>query len=426
MVIFSVFLSFTTIYIDYRVIKTEWIESFEWFTVNTPDGARALLSTVAGSMITVAGVVFSILIVALTLASSQFGPRLLENFMRDRGNQVVLGTFISTFVYCLLLLRTIRGGDSSFIPQLSVTVALLLAIFSISVFIYFIDHAATSIRASNVINGAKSNLDKAIEDLFPEKIGHGRKDLGSWWISPEELPADFSEESRPVAAPSSGYVRVVDNHGLMDLSTSRNLILKIEHKPGDFVVEGRALVYVWPGEELDGDTKGDIEGSFILGTKRTSEQDAEYAIDQLVEIAVRALSPGINDPFTAIMCIDNLTSALCEVAGRSTPSAYRYDQQNQLRIIAKTTTFTNLLDASFNQIRQYGQSSAAVTIRLLESIAVIAGAVSGEIEKEALLRHAKMIRRGGYNGLPEELDRKDVEDRYVKVLELLGAKEGQI
>ncbi len=401
----------------------DWIESFEWFTFKTPEGARSLLSTVAGSMITVAGVVFSILIVALTLASGQFGPRLLENFMRDRGNQAVLGTFIATFVYCLLLLRTIRGGDSSFIPQLSVTVALLLAIFSISVFIYFIDHAATSIQASNVINGANRNLDNIIEELFPEKTGYGKKDLVSWWIASGELPSDFRENSRPVVAPSSGYVRVVDNHGLIELSTSKNLILKIEHKPGDFVVKGMPLVYIWPGHEIDDEMKSDIKGSFILGKKRTSEQDAEYAIDQLVEIAVRALSPGINDPFTAIMCIDNLTSALCKVAGRRIPSAYRYDEQNQLRVIAKATSFADLVDSSFHQIRQYGKSSTSVTIRLLEAIAVIAGAVSRETDKEALLRHARMIKRGSDSSLPEELDRKDVEDRYAKVLELLGEKE---
>lgn len=419
MVLFSVFLSFVMIYIDYRIIGTEWIKSFEWFTVNTPDGARALLSTVAGSMITVAGVVFSILIVALTLASSQFGPRLLENFMLDRGNQVVLGTFIATFVYCLLLLRTIRGGDSSFIPQLSVTVALLLAIFSISVLIYFIDHAARSIRASSVINGAKRNLDKAIEDLFPEKIGHGRKKLGSWWIAPEGLPTGFSEQSKPVKASSSGYLRVVDNHGLMSVSTARGIILKIEHKPGDFVVKGMPLAYIWPGGELDDDIQSDVEGCFLLGSKRTSEQDAEYAIDQLVEIAVRALSPGLNDPFTAVMCIDYLTSALCVVAGRSIPSAYRYDERNQLRVIAKATTFSHLLDASFNQIRQYGQNSVAVTIRLLEGLIVIASYVSREEDESSILRHGEMIKRGSEHGITEELDRRDVGEKYRQLTALI-------
>jgi uncharacterized membrane protein len=411
------------IYIDYSILQSDWIKSFDWFNLKTPDGARALLSTVAGSMITVAGVVFSITIVALTLASGQFGPRLLENFMRDRGNQIVLGTFIATFIYCLLLLLIIRGGDNSFVPQLSITFALVLAVLSISVLIYFIDHAAKSIQVSNVIDVAKSNLDNIVEEMFPEKIGHRRKEFSSWWIAPEDLPPDLNEESGPVRTGSSGYIRVMDINRLMGLSSSRDLILKIEYKPGDFVVEGRPLAYVWPKSNLDEDLKNDIKGSFILGKRRTSEQDAKYAIDQIVEIAVRALSPGINDPFTAIMCIDNLTSALCIVAGRNIPSAFRYDKQNQLRVITKAITFTNLLDASFNQIRQYSQSSASITIRLMEAIAVIAEAVSREEDKEALLRHAGMIKRGSDSGLPEELDRKDVEEKYSKVLELLGAKE---
>lgn len=423
MMLSAIILSFLMIYIDYSILQSDWIKSFDWFTLKTPDGARALLSTVAGSMITVAGVVFSITIVALTLASGQFGPRLLENFMRDRGNQIVLGTFIATFIYCLLLLLIIRGGDNSFVPQLSITFALVLAVLSISVLIYFIDHAAKSIQVSNVIDVAKRNLDSIVEEMFPEKIGHGRKEFSSWWIAPGGLPPDLNEESGPVRTGSSGYLRVMDINRLMGLSSSRNLILKIEYKPGDFVVEGRPLAYVWPKSKLDEDLKNDIKGSFILGKRRTSEQDAKYAIDQIVEIAVRALSPGINDPFTAIMCIDNLTSALCIVAGRSIPLAFRYDKQNQLRVITKAITFTNLLDASFNQIRQYSQSSASVTIRLMEAIAVIAEEVSREEDKEALLRHAGMIKRGSDSGLPEELDRKNVEERYCKVLELLGAKE---
>ena len=420
MVLASMILCFIVIYIDYRIIGTEWIESFDWFTVNTPDGARALLSTVAGSMITVAGVVFSITIVALTLASGQFGPRLLENFMRDRGNQIVLGTFIATFIYCLLLLRTIKGGDNSFIPQLSVTVALLLALMSMSVLIYFIDHAATSIQASNVIRVAAGNLHNAIDEMFPEKIGEGKKVRESWWVAPEGMPSDFDEKSKPVYAGGSGYLRVMDDQGLLDLASSRGLIIKIEYKPRDYVVSGMPLAYIWPGSSIDEDLIDDIRGSFILGKKRTSEQDVEYMIDQLVEIAVRALSPGINDPFTAIMCIDNLTSALGRVAGRINPSSHIYDKNNQLRLIVSTTTFTNLLDAAFNQIRQYGRDSVSVTIRLLESLAVLAVLVSRKTDKEAIVRHAGMIKRGSDSGVVEELDRRDVLERYEKVLASAG------
>lgn len=421
MMIGAVVLYFVMIYIDNYVIHVEKVTYLEWLSVNKPEGARSLLSTVAGSMITVTGVVFSITIVALTLASSQFGPRLLENFMQDRGNQIVLGTFIATFVYCILLLRTVRGGEKGFfIPHLSITVGFILTMMSIVVLIYFIHHAATSIQASHVITITGGNLDRAIDKLFPQRIGQGKKVSGTWWVAPEESPGQLGENRAPVHADSSGYVRVVDNSGIMSMARSKDVIIEILYKPGDFIVEGSTLAYVMPENSFTETLGSDITGSFIIGTKRTIEQDSEYAIYQLVEIAVRALSPGINDPFTAIMCIDRLTSALCRMAEREIPSPYRYDEKNQLRVIARTVRFPDMLDSSFNQIRQYGRQSAAVTISVLDSLAVIAQRVTRDEDKKAVLRHAEMIKRGSEEGLPEPHDRKDAEESYVKVLEVLS------
>lgn len=423
MVSFSILLSFIMIYLDANVIKTSWIESLGWIYENKPEGARALLSTVAGSMITVAGVVFSITIVALTLASTQYGPRLLGNFMRDKGNQVVLGTFIATFTYCLLILRTIRGGeDSSFVPHLSVTIGVLFAIFSISVLIYFIHHAATSIQASNVISGVSKNLEYTIDLSFPERIGQGKTELPDWWNTPSELPTDYQDDLCSVISPKSGYLRAIDNTGVLDIAIEKDLILRIENHPGDFIVKGSPIVSVWPGSKVDDEIQNSISSTLLIGNKRTSEQDTEFAIDQLVEIAVRALSPGINDPFTAIMCIDNLSVALCRVAGRSIPSAFRYDKNNNLRVLAKPKTFDDLLNSAFNQIRQYGRTSVSVTIRLLESLIVIASNTDRDSDKKSIRQHAEMIKRGSDEALPEELDRKDVNQRYEQLIEILDGK----
>lgn len=425
MVASSIVLSFVMIYLDANVIKINWIESLGWIYENKPEGARSLLSTVAGSMITVAGVVFSITIVALTLASTQYGPRLLGNFMRDRGNQVVLGTFIATFTYCLLVLRTIRGGeDSSFVPHLSVTIGVLFAIFSISVLIYFIHHAATSIQASNVISGVSKNLEYTIDLTFPERIGQGKSELPDWWNTPTELPPGFEDDLYSVLAPKSGYLRTIDNIGILDIAIDEDLILKVENHPGDFIVKGSPIVQVWPGSKIDTEIQSKVSSTLLVGTKRTSEQDTEFAIDQLVEIAIRALSPGINDPFTAIMCIDNLSVALSRVAGRATPSAHRYDKNNKLRVIAKPKTFDDLLNSAFNQIRQYGRTSVSVTIRLLESLIVIASNTSRDIDKESIRRHAEMIKRGSDEGIPEELDRNDVDQRYEQLIEILEGNRG--
>ena len=217
--------------------KSGPIEKLAWIYAGGPDGARTLLSTIAGSMITVAGTAFSITIVALTLASSQFGPRLLRNFMRDTGNQVVLGTFIATFIYCLLVLRTVRGDDYNvFVPQISVTVGIVLAMTSIGVLIYFIHHASTSIQAWHVIGEVGSDLDKAIDRLFPQKIGYGGAGDKRRWV--EEIPVGFDREASPILATSSGYLQAIDDDKLMKIAKSKQLLVRIKHRPGKFVVKG--------------------------------------------------------------------------------------------------------------------------------------------------------------------------------------------
>lgn len=420
MTVSVIVLSNITIYLDKMLLEGGWFESLGMIYTNKPEGARALLSTVAGSMITVASLVFSITIVTLTLASTQFGPRLLYNFMRDTGNQIVLGTFIATFVYCLLVLRTIRGGEESpFVPHLSTTIGVILALLSISVLIYFIHHVATSIQASNVITGVSDNLESIINASFPEKLGYEKPEHRQWWITPSDIPTSFDEESQQIVAPESGYLRKVDYETIYQLARKKDAILKILNRPGQFIVEGSPIVLAWPAYIIDKEIGKNIISAFSLGKHRTSEQDVEFAVDQLVEIAVRSLSPGINDPFTAIMCIDQLSARLCQIAERVLPREYRYDEKNQLRLIAKPTTFADILNSAFNQIRQYGRESAAVTIRLLEALIAISSCLQKEEDKSALKRHADMIMRGSENGLPEEQDREDLNKRYQALLNQL-------
>jgi uncharacterized membrane protein len=421
MLIVASCLSLLLIYIDVFLAKTEWIDSLNRFYPNQPEGARALLSTVAGSMITVAGVVFSITMVALTLASSQFGPRLLVNFMRDRGNQLVLGTFISTFVYCLLVLRTIRSGeDTLFVPQLAVTFALIMTIASIIVFIYFIHHASTSIQASNVIANVGDDLERTIERLFPEKFDSEKADNWSKLRILGDIPLNFEKEIGTLPVPRTGYIQAIDYNGMIKTSTEHGVIVKIKRRPGRYVIQQNKLAEVWPLEKVNDELIKTITGRFIIGRDRTAEQDPEFAFDQLVEIALRALSPGINDPFTAITCLDRLGSALSQLAQREFPSFYLYNNENKLCVITDPITFSDVADTAFNQIRQYGRSSAAVTIRLLEVIGNIATCVTRDEDREALITHADMTKRGSENALPEQLDRKDVEDRYQIAIQALS------
>lgn len=395
------------------------LENWGWMYTGSTDGARAMLSAIAGSTITVAGTVFSITIVALQLAASNFGPRLLRNFMHDIGNQVVLGTFIGTFIYCLLVLRTVRGdGDdyNSFIPQLSVTVALALAFVSISLLIYFIHHASTIIQASHIISDVSVALDRATDRLFPAKIG---KDLSQSRQPKVEIPEDFAADAYLVKAAKSGYLQGIDDDKLMRIALKHDLLIRLEFRPGKFVVQGSELVTVYPGGRVNQKLIKKLRDAFILGRERTEQQDIEFPIHQLVEVALRAISPAVNDPFTAIRCIDRLGAGLSRLAMRDMPSPFRYDDKDTLRVIAQNVTFSGLTDAAFNQIRQYSNSDVAVTIRLLEAIAIIARYTRNQQDRAALRRHAEMIRRDSQKAVAEELDKQDIEEQYQAVLKAL-------
>jgi uncharacterized membrane protein len=403
----------------------------EWFTLNFgwtftggAEGASAVLVIIGGSMITIAGVVFSMTLVTLSLASSQLGPRLLRSFMRDSATQVVLGTFIATFLYCLFVLRTIRREEEVvFVPHLSITLGVLLAVGSVAVLIYFIHHVSVSIQANEIAARIGRELIEGIDRLFPEHVGRGAPRIPTEPPEPGFLET-FDQEARPVGTNGDGYLQFIDGEALVALAAEEDLVIRLERRPGNYVVAGCPLALVLPGSRLTERLAEQVRSLFVLGHQRTANQDIEFAVNQLVEIAVRALSPGLNDPFTAITCVDHLGSALCRLATRDTPSPYRHDVHKQLRMIAPADTFPDITDAAFNQIRQYGRSSAAVTIRLLETIAVVAGFTHRPEDRAALLRHAEMIARGAREGLPEAEDRRAVEECCQKVRHLCSESAG--
>ena len=420
MVAGAVALSLATINLDKAAPRDNWVATLGWTFTRGPEGSRAVLSTVAGSMMTITSVTFSITIVALQLASSQFGPRLLRNFMRDRGNQISLGTFIATFAYCLLVLRTVNGTEEQrFVPHISVTVGLLMALTSLGVLIYFIHHAAASIQAEYVIANVGRDLDEAIARLYPECVGLGPAE-GTREQNP---PTGFDRESRPVASDRSDYLQNIDVDRLMGLAREHDLVISVPHRPGKFLMAGGDLARVWPGDRLDDGIADAILRAFYLGPMRTLTQDVEFAIDQLVEIAVRALSPGVNDPFTAINCVDRLGAALVVLAGREMPLIYRYDDEGRLRVIAEASTAGGIVNAAFDQVRQAARNDAAVTIRLLETIAAVVAQARGEVWHRALRRQAEMVHRGSQQALPEEEDRREADVRFREVLRALGSEQ---
>lgn len=423
MACFAAALALSAVAVD-EAVGDDWLQRLGWSYSGGAEGASLLLGTVAGSMIAIAGTVFSMTLVAMSLASSQLGPRLLRNFMRDTANQVVLGTFVATFVYCLLVLRTIRRADEvAFVPHLSVSIAVLLAMVSIGVLIYFIHHVSVSIQAEVVVARVGKELEDGIGRLFPGQLGRPDPEASNA-PADAELPAAFARESRPVGAPEDGYLQLIDAGALMALASRQDLLLRLERRPGHYLVQGQAMAMVWPGERVTDALVDQLNDAFVFGKQRTATQDVEFSFYQLVEIAVRALSPGINDPFTAIACVDRLASALSRLARRDMPSPFRFDDRGRLRLVAQGVTFAGIVDTAFNQIRQSSRSNPAVAIRLLDAIAQIARHVQCEPDAACLQRHAEMIVRGAREAVPEAGDRLAVEARYMAATRALRELHG--
>jgi uncharacterized membrane protein len=400
----------------------DWLWESGWAHKSEPQGARELLSTAAGGIITVTGVVFSITVVALSLASQQFGPRLLYNFMRDRGNQLVFGTFLATYLYCLLVLRTIRQGDDPYVPHLSVFIGFVLVILSLGVLIYFIHHVAESIQAMSVIALVHKDLQGKIERIFAESYDEALP----WQRETMEklMPENFEGRALAIKAKETGYLQAVNGEGLMQVACKYDLLIQYAHRPGHYVIKDSTIARVLPqGEETD-QWQGRVREAFIIGKQRTQEQDVEFLIHELVEIAVRSLSTGINDPHTAINCIDRLGSALAELAARAMPSPFLHDPEGNLRLITRPHTYEGLVDASIDQIRQYGMGSVAVTMRLLEMIGMVLPFARDELRRQALLRQAAMIERGSRQAFSEKSDREDIRSRYLSLFEVLERTEG--
>ncbi len=400
------FLSLGMIELDSRV-SAQWLRDFGWLYLNQADGARALLSTVAGSMITVAGVAFSSVMVVLSLTSSQFGPRLIRNFMRDTGNQIVLGTFVATFLYCLLILRTIRQGESSaFVPHLSIILAVVLAAASIGVFIYFIHHTAESIQVSNVLARVSETLEMTLVKKYPNKklLGDAVGEAPDEVLEDAQLEhfrdkmPDFGEAA-VVPAARSGYLQYIDEDELMRLACEHGVVFELAAQPGAFLLEGVALVRVWPDRPYGDAFKERVRRPFVLGAHRTHAQDSDFLFDQLVEVGLRALSPGINDPFTALMCIDRIGSALHLLDERDLPSPYRHDEAGELRVVVHPISAPTLVAQTLGPFRRYGGDSLLVLTHLLSAIRTLLSLTDSPALRKALVREAALIKETGCKNL---------------------------
>lgn len=417
MALLGILLGALMIWVD-ASLSTSWIEGLGWYQQVRSDGAREVLSTIAGSMVTVAGVVFSITIVALSYASSQYGPRVLTNFMSDRGNTITLGTFIATFLYSLMVLRTIRGGEEDFVPQYSVIVAMLLAVCSIGVLIYFIHHVLQSIHINHVVEKIGRQLVEDARIRFPKLIG----EAGAENQSPTP---QLTGKVQVTTSHSTGYIQALDGDDLIDLARKADVLIRLRYRPGDFVMEGRGLADIAPSENWTDEHCDELRACFTVGAKRTPEHDLMFLVSELVEIAARALSPGVNDPMTAVTCFDWLGAGGTEFATRELPGAIRLDKKGTPRLITSSDDFRFFVDRSFGRVRQYAAADTIAALHLLRVMGEVAAACRrpGQIDtlRAETNRFAELAAEqlDGPNG-------REVQARATALQSLLSRGAGQI
>ena len=460
MAVLAVLASLLTTWVDVQV-GDAWFEDHLWMYTNQPDGARAVLSTVAGSMIGVAGVTFSIAIASVSYAAGQLGPRLITNFMRDRGNQYTLGTFIAAFLYSLMVLRTVRGGSAdgadfqvdAFVPQVSVLCSLALAVASTAVLIYFIHHVPEGINAQNITARIGHALAEAVDEQFPGRVGVGpaqEADADPPHPDRGRLPAGFGEQARVVASAASGYVRSVDAENLMALAEEQDLVVRLRARPGEFVATGQALMLVWPPERFDGEAEAEADaagssgeseraglllgelagggdlvtrcrGLISLGAEKTHHQNLLFLVDELVEIAARAVSPGTNDPFTAITAIDWLRSGLSALGEREPLPAERFGGGGVLRVLAEPASYEEALRSACAQLRPYVAADRNVALHLLDALGRLALRSTDPARRAVALAEAEELADATDASLPLAVDRELVRTRLISLALAAGS-----
>lgn len=356
-----------------------------WLWGGGAEGAQQMLSTIASGLITVTGVVFSVTTVALQLASSQFTPRVLRNFTSDRSNQVVLGVFISTFTYTLLVLRVVRSSapeQEPFVPRLAIVISLALVLISIGFLIYYINHAARSMQVAFILEQVTRRSLEQVEQVFPHTLGRpSQQDVDDFQLPETQGVAVYPQHA--------GYLQAVDELSLFGLGQRKNLSIRMERRIGEFVLPSQPLATVWSPQGSDEAMLQAIRAGFVLGHERTPEQDIEFGIIEIADIAVKALSPAINDPTTALNCIDRLAEILSLLARRHPPHPIR-TQQGIIHFQALYTDFGRAVELAFRQIHHFGADHPVIKEKLVATVALLLAAVP-EPRKPPLLELAAKL-----------------------------------
>jgi uncharacterized membrane protein len=419
-VLAAIVLFWGTLEVDRAVYHHE-LSLPSWIEAGSADTAREILLAVAAAIMTVIGINFSVTIVTLTLASTQFGPRMLRNFIRDRGTQLTLGTFVATAVYCVFVLLAIGPGEhGEFVPHFSVSMVFALVLVDLAVLIYFLHHIAIAIQLPFVIASIAADLGRYLRVRRPDIPMRKPSD-------PDDadeisgLVATIESAGSLVPTPKGGYLQAIRYDLLVRVASAHDAVIHVPYRPGNFLVEGSELVGVWPPQAAD-QVVGLLKRAQITGPVRTLAQDPAFAIDQLVEIAIRALSPAVNDTYTAMTCVDWLGNTLCQLSRSWLPAPAFRDRSGRIRVICEQVSYENIVQRSFDKIRQASTGMPALYMRQLEALKAIMDQTTDPHRAAVLIEQAEMIQRACLETVPEQYDRAAVERRYNAVADSHAAQ----
>lgn len=377
-----------------------------------PQVAQVILGDIGGSIMTVVSIVFAILLMTLTLASMQFSPRIILGISRDGVTQWTLGVFLGTFCYCIAALPAARSYPKPFAPVLTVSGAMLLALICVAWLLFFIHHISNTISVNQIVDKIASETEIVIDEMMPSP----RKALR---LTADERIDELKWDLR-IPATDSGYIRFIDLQRLVVLAKTYHVKIQILRRVGHFVPQGVPLLAVSRAERITPERAEALRSAFDLGPSRTLQQDVEFGVLLIVDIALRAISPAVNDPSTAITCVDQLSRILIRVASREPPESFAYDPPGTLRLYIPWPSFDRLLDAAFEQIRMYSKTDVAVSLRILRALGDIAVTTPDPEIQQLVIDRARRIVDGCMERLNDD-ELLEIRSRYDTLLR--GAKQ---
>lgn len=404
----AILLAWAMYWVDLR-IPNETLQDTHLVLSSTRGELRTLLLGIATTTLATAGVVFTLLTLPLSTVAAQYGSRLLRVFLGDRTTQLVLGMFVATFVYCLAAALSIppvvvepQG------PQVTTTVGLLLMLGSFSSLILLVQHISTMLQAPNIAAAAGAELREVVSAEIPDEVTSGDDGDGGF----ENRPGSLVEtDGYAVQVRRTGYIQYIDPEIMLTLAQEKNLVIRLLRKPGQFIQRDMAVALVWPAGLVNKELDRQIRHAFQIGNGRTPTQDVAYAVNQLVEMAVRAMSPAINDPFTTMTCLDYIGEGLAMFIRQGEKGSRFYDLDGRLCLILEPVTFAELLSTAFDMLRHCSCDNASLLQHMLEVIDAVGQEAGSPEARQELLRHVSLIQAESQAGALIEQDRQRIQRR---------------